>query len=207
VGSGHVNLTLEELHRQAAATGFHPETFEKAVRLLGLLEGLRSHPFLNTRIALKGGTALNLFVFNLPRLSVDIDLNYIGSTDRDAMLSDRPKIEQAVQAVCQREGLHVSRVPEEHAGGKWRLTYTAASGQPGNLELDVNFLLRTPCGPRKSWIRAWSVTTRLPTYRCLIFMNLPAGSSPRYCLGPRAVICLVLANCFAERTLTSPNCA
>jgi len=28
---------------------------------------------------LKGGTALNLFLLDLPRLSVDIDLNYIGA--------------------------------------------------------------------------------------------------------------------------------
>ena len=73
-----MNLTLEELQREAAATGFLSETLEKALRLLALLDALRSHPFLRPRIALKGGTALNLFVFDLPRLSVDVDVNYIG---------------------------------------------------------------------------------------------------------------------------------
>ncbi len=33
--------------------------------------------------ALKGGTAINLFYNNLPRLSVDIDLTYIGFENRD----------------------------------------------------------------------------------------------------------------------------
>lgn len=33
--------------------------------------------------ALKGGTAINLFYNNLPRLSVDIDLTYIGFESRD----------------------------------------------------------------------------------------------------------------------------
>ncbi|WP_346658344.1 nucleotidyl transferase AbiEii/AbiGii toxin family protein [Bradyrhizobium sp. 147] len=32
--------------------------------------------------ALKGGTALNLFYLGLDRLSVDIDLNYVGAEDR-----------------------------------------------------------------------------------------------------------------------------
>ena len=40
-------------------------------------------------MALKGGTALNLFRFDDPRLSVDIDLNNIGAVDREGMLADR----------------------------------------------------------------------------------------------------------------------
>jgi len=142
-----LNLLLVDLQREAAATGFPAEMLEKTLRLLSLLDALRSHPFLRTRVALKGGTALNLFVADVPRLSVDVDLNYIGAGDRERMLADRPKVEQAIQAVCGREGLAVKRVPGDHAGGKWRLTYPAASGRSGNLELDANFLLRTPLWP------------------------------------------------------------
>jgi len=52
-------------------------------------------------VALKGGTALNLFLLDMPRLSVDIDLNYLGA-DRDTMLADLPRVQQAVVAVCGR---------------------------------------------------------------------------------------------------------
>ena len=31
---------------------------------------------------------LNLFVLDLPRLSVDIDLNYVGSADLEVMLAE-----------------------------------------------------------------------------------------------------------------------
>lgn len=54
-----------------------------------------------------GGTALNLFVFEVPRLWVDIDLNYIGAVSRDVMLAERPKVEQAIQAVCGRAGMEL----------------------------------------------------------------------------------------------------
>jgi predicted nucleotidyltransferase component of viral defense system len=37
--------------------------------------------------ALKGGTAINLFVRDLPRLSVDIDLTFLPLTERDAALT------------------------------------------------------------------------------------------------------------------------
>jgi predicted nucleotidyltransferase component of viral defense system len=137
-------LDQRTLLAAAAASGFAAEPLEKATRLLELTEALHGHPFLAGRLVLKGGTALNLFVFDLPRLSVDIDLNYIGAADRETMLAERPKVEQAIQAVCGRLGLHVRRVPSEHAGGKWRLGYTSVTGTGGTLELDVNFLLRTP---------------------------------------------------------------
>jgi predicted nucleotidyltransferase component of viral defense system len=139
-----VTLTRGDLEREAATTGFAAETLEKAIRLLSLLNALRSHPFLKGRIALKGGTALNLFVFEVPRLSVDIDMNYIGARDRDTMLAERPRLEEAIHAVCGRERLTVKRVPAEHAGGKWRLGFSSALVPGGHLELDVNFLLRIP---------------------------------------------------------------
>ena len=74
-------------------------------------------------MGLEGGTALNMFVLGLPRLSVDIGLDYIGTVDREEMLAERPKIEQAARAVFSREGFITKRAPREHAGGEWRLSY------------------------------------------------------------------------------------
>jgi len=85
-------------------------------------------------LVLKGGTALNLFFFDLPRLSVDIDLNYIGQLDRQEMLLERPEVEKALEAIFQRDGLSVRRIPEKHAGGKWQLRYASVLGGNGNLD-------------------------------------------------------------------------
>jgi Nucleotidyl transferase AbiEii toxin, Type IV TA system len=78
------------------------------------------------------------------RAEVDIDLSYIGALDREEMLADRPRMEQAAQAVFSREGFTTRRVPQEHAGGKWRLNYQSFTGQSGNLEVDMNFMFRQP---------------------------------------------------------------
>ncbi len=134
----------EEVLPIAASTGFRAEMIEKVLHLLNLLDTLNRHPMLQGKWVLKGGTALNLFVFDLPRLSVDIDLNYVGELEREAMLADRPKVEQAAQAVFSREGFTAKRVPTEHAGGKWRLNYQSYTGQGGNLEVDLNFMFRLP---------------------------------------------------------------
>lgn len=142
-----MNFSLEELQSEATVTGFPVETLDKVIRLIELLNALQSHPFLKNRIVLKGGTALNLFVFDVPRLSVDIDLNYVGSADREVMLAERGKIEQAIAAVCGREGFSIRRVPNAHAGGKWRLGYMNALDRNANLEIDVVFTLRVPLWP------------------------------------------------------------
>jgi hypothetical protein len=147
LAGGRVKVSKEKLYSEAQATGFRPETLEKVIQLLNLLEAFQGHPFLQGRLVLKGGTALNLFYFNVPRLSVDIDLNYIGAVSRETMLEERPKLEEAVQAVCSREGFTIRRLPTDHAGGKWQLRYESSIGQSGNLEVDLNFMFRVPLWP------------------------------------------------------------
>lgn len=145
-----MRLSREKLLAEASTTGFRAEVLERVVRLLTLLEICGQHPLLKTRLVLKGGTALNLFVFDVPRLSVDIDFNYVGAVDAAEMKAERPKIEEAVLAVCSREELRLRRMPTEHAGGKFRLGYDSALGQPANLEIDISFMLRVPLwSPRR----------------------------------------------------------
>ncbi|AFM28229.1 nucleotidyl transferase AbiEii/AbiGii toxin family protein [Desulfomonile tiedjei] len=142
-----MKFSREFLLTESESTGFRPEILEKVFHLIGLLNGFNSHPFLKERLALKGGTALNLFLFDLPRLSVDIDLNYVGSPNRETMLSERPKIEEAVIAVSGREGLSVRRSTEEHAAITFFLRYESVLGQGGDLKVDLNFMFRVPLWP------------------------------------------------------------
>ena len=48
--------------------------------------------------ALKGGTAINLFVSDLPRLSVDIDLAYLPIKDRDTSLAEIGRALRSISA-------------------------------------------------------------------------------------------------------------
>lgn len=68
------------LQRLANETGYQSGTLEKVLRLLDLLQEIARDPILSGRLALKGGTALNVFYLTLDRLSVDIDLNYTRCT-------------------------------------------------------------------------------------------------------------------------------
>jgi predicted nucleotidyltransferase component of viral defense system len=141
-----MQILKNELLEAATTVGFRPEILEKVWHLMSILDEINRHPFLKERLALKGGTALNLFMFNLPRLSVDIDLNYIGAIDKELMLSERPQVEKSLEAIFHHESLTVRRIPQKHAGGKWQLKYPSVLVGNGNLEVDVNFMFRIPLG-------------------------------------------------------------
>jgi predicted nucleotidyltransferase component of viral defense system len=142
-----MRVSLEQLLETASATGFRPEILEKVIQLMHLLGSLQDHPFLRGKFALRGGTALNLFHFEIPRLSVDIDMDYIGATDVEVMKVERPVFEKSIQAVCSREGFTTRWIPQGHAGGKWQLRYQSAYGGEGNLELDINYMFRVQLWP------------------------------------------------------------
>lgn len=62
------------------------DTLEKVYRLAEILKYINADKLLERRLVLKGGTAINLMVFNLPRLSVDIDLDYDRDCSAEEML-------------------------------------------------------------------------------------------------------------------------
>ena len=60
-----------------------------------------------TCFALKGGTAINLFMHDLPRLSVDIDLCYIPIQERDKSLDEIQQTMETIQAELEQQGYQV----------------------------------------------------------------------------------------------------
>jgi predicted nucleotidyltransferase component of viral defense system len=170
-----MKISKELLIRESGRTGFRIEILEKVWHLMNVLEGINAHPFLQERLVLKGGTALNLFVFDLPRLSVDIDLNYMGMPDREGMISERPMVEKAMEAVFQRENLMIRRIPSKHAGGKWQLKYQGVFGNQGNLEVDLNFMFRIPLWDIQKCSSKIAGHHQIHGIRILDFHELAAG--------------------------------
>ena len=138
-----MRLSRALMQQVANRTRFQPDQVEKVLRLQHLLNEIFRHPYLRPRFVLKGGTALNLFHFPLPRLSVDIDLNYIGSLDREVMMEEREPIQRALGAVFQAGGYDFRERPEGHAGHKYELRFTDALGSRTHLAVDCNYLWRT----------------------------------------------------------------
>lgn len=160
-------INRESVERVAKESGFRKDSVEKVMRLCRILRRLDSHPTTEGAWLLKGGTALNLLHLDVPRMSVDIDLNFTGAIDREGMVAARPEFEAALAAVCEREGCTVKRTPREHAGGKFRLRFASVVGGSQNLEVDVSYVARVPL------LGTERLTTRFPRDDSVEVTTLP----------------------------------
>jgi len=127
---------------------------EKVARLGDFAANVGRDRLLSRVLALKGGTALNLCFGPPRRLSVDLDFNYIGHLDRDKMLEDRPRVEEALSALANRMGYRVQSSADAFAGRKLYLKYQSVLGIPDRIEVDVVYLYRLPLAgtePRELW--------------------------------------------------------
>ncbi|MBB4123981.1 nucleotidyl transferase AbiEii/AbiGii toxin family protein [Martelella radicis] len=112
------------------------DQYQAQVRLLMRLIPIVAR---ETCFALKGGTAINLFVRNLPRLSVDIDLMYLPVNDRPEALADIDAAMKRIRGAALAE-LPGARVTENvHDGAILRLLVMAEGTQ---VKIEVSPVLR-----------------------------------------------------------------
>ncbi len=133
------------LNKAATEAGFIQDTFEKVSRLSEVLSSISSDEFLSQRLALKGGTAINLAFFNLPRLSVDIDLDYTKNSGRDEMLAERELITLKLNSIMEELGYDIKaeKTKNVHALYSNIYTYQKSSGGMDNLKVETNYMLRS----------------------------------------------------------------
>ena len=101
--------------------------------------------------ALKGGTAINLFIRDMPRLSVDIDLAYIPLEDRDTSLN---KIDSALKKIGKNITRYIpgTRVAENVMHGTALCNRIQVYGKDAVIKIEVTPVLRGtihPVAPRR----------------------------------------------------------
>jgi len=105
------------------------------------------HVFRSSRFALKGGTALNLFVRDLPRLSVDIDIVYIDHRpSRDEALKE---ISDELAGIMKRlDAIDIqSEFLRTKTGDEVKILVQRAGSQ---VKVEVNFIFRGTVLPVQS---------------------------------------------------------
>ena len=102
-----------------------------------------SSELLRTHLALKGGTAINLLFFNLPRLSVDIDLDFCQNISREEMLEKREKINLLISKYMTAEGYTLSpNTKTPHSLDSFVYNYINSAGIKDNIKIEINYSLR-----------------------------------------------------------------
>ena len=109
------------------------------VQTVNLLLDIAPTVFQTPRFAMKGGTALNLFVQDLPRLSVDIDVVFINHlADRDKALEEIAQEIQRIEAAITEMG-YETRTRKVHGGDEVKLDIFSAEAE---VKVEVNFVFR-----------------------------------------------------------------
>lgn len=138
------NYTKVELSEIANKQNFIRDTLEKVVRLSDVLDYINSNFIMKGCLALKGGTAINLTVLHLPRLSVDIDLDYCSEEKRDEMLKKRQKISEDLKKFMQTQGYSLNpQIRSRHSLDSFVFTYTNLGGMRDNIKVEINYSLRS----------------------------------------------------------------
>ncbi len=138
------NYDIIYLGKRAEELGFVRDTLEKVTRLADILEYLNTNPLLKESLAVKGGTAINFTIFNLPRLSVDIDMDYLISNSREEMLENREIINNTIDRYMVSQGYTKSpKTKNPHSLDSWVYEYMCAGGNKDNIKLEINYSLRS----------------------------------------------------------------
>lgn len=139
-----MNYSKQYINEIAQKSGFIASNTEKVIRLLDVLKFIDEElNRISHQLILKGGTAINLIYTNLARLSVDIDLDYVGSLEKEQTLKDRERILESLDNYMLKEGYSVSSKSRGSAILASRTyAYINAYGNRDNIKVEINFIDR-----------------------------------------------------------------
>ena len=119
-------------------------TLEKVLRLAEILRFINNNDILKDKLALKGGTAINLLYSDLPRLSVDIDLDFAHNVDKNDMLKIRELIKEVLITHFTGEGYILSKHSRySYALDSFVIAYTPSGGGYDNIKVEINYAMRS----------------------------------------------------------------
>lgn len=131
----------EYFERFSKETNFHRDTLEKAYRLEQLLKEINRHPMLREGLVLKGGTAINFLYFRYPRLSVDLDFNFIAGIKKEEKDKESPKIDEALRTIFKFEKYECENI-SDYGLNQYFLKYINSSGNIDRIKVEINLLHR-----------------------------------------------------------------
>lgn len=113
---------------------------EKYKQQVDLLLNVLSISLSDDRVALKGGTAINLFHRNFPRYSVDIDLCYLPIEDRDTTFANLHEILFVIKKEIEKN--YSYKVEASYPFGSNKETKLLVSDGSVDIKIEPNFILR-----------------------------------------------------------------
>ena len=133
------NLTKLEINQLADKYNFNRNMTEKVLRLYSVLDFINNNE-LKDLLVLKGGTAINIFLLDLPRLSVDIDLDFNLSLNKEETFQKRQFIDKIIKDYMADEGYFLNDKSKfTHSLDSYVFSYISSSGGSDVLKIEINY--------------------------------------------------------------------
>lgn len=137
-------MDLRELQRLQRDTGFNPDFIEKVYHITKILSEIYGDEALSKSLALKGGTALNFIYLNIPRLSIDLDLNFTGALEKEEMLKARPEVSEGIARIGAKLEYRIIKKPSSYIMDRVLIKYRSLKGLQDSIKVEINYLERVP---------------------------------------------------------------
>lgn len=133
------NYSRKDVIKIAKNCGFLTNNTEKMLRLCQILESLNKSKY-KDYLSLKGGTAINIFLLDLIRLSVDIDFDFSVNISKEDLVPIRDDVKKEIIEFMLSEGYSLNaRTKYVHALDSLVFNYTATSGSGDILKIEINY--------------------------------------------------------------------
>ncbi len=139
-----MNLTKGKLAPLANETNFIRDNLEKTIRLSYILKFLNTDYYFKDKFVLKGGTAINLTVLDWPRLSNNINLDFIKNiSNKEEMKEVKIKIKtRLVDYMFEQGYISIPTIRETYTVSAFVFGYRNNSYNKDNIKIEINFMDR-----------------------------------------------------------------
>jgi len=139
-----LNLNKIQLGRIANQSGFVRDTLEKVIRLTEVLKFVNEDEILSEHLLLKGGTAINLTILELKRLSVDIDLDFTPNLSKEEVADQRAIIKHRLNNYMKKEGYELEEDKSKftHSLDSCVYSYMNTGDTKDLIKVEINYSIR-----------------------------------------------------------------
>ena len=138
-----MKFSKQYLNELSLKTNFIKDNIEKVLRLTEILKYINYESKYKGKFVLKGGTAINLLFFNMPRLSVDIDLDFCKNLSKEEVEKVKTDFSSEIINYMENNDYSLtSNIREHFALSSFEFSYINNGGNRDNIKIEINYIDR-----------------------------------------------------------------
>ena len=141
------NEIIRKIELVSEKESFQKSVLEKVTRLYFIFKELNKSQIFRENFVIFGGTAINGIYTKWPRLSVDLDIQYVGDQNKEQIDSIREQVNKVLEDKFTLLNYELKSTRITGGTYSYKIKYVMKNGHTEDIKLDINFLNRVPILP------------------------------------------------------------